>query len=153
MTQLEKWNQALPLNHLLFNISPNWKIVVKAHTHQDEIIFKARQYIVQLLKPNSTCTAMDDLRNDLHSLPPTSADLQVLIRKCVYTTYIQTNCLQTITVDPTNYGYDDKTGSLVTTHYANNVSMCIVQNAVVNVLIQVLCMQKYWCSLLRLLQM
>ena len=60
--------------------------------NQNEIIHKADQYLVQVLKPNSTCTTMDDLRyemyhqskvSDLHSLPPTSADLHLDIPRCL----------------------------------------------------------------------
>ena len=86
--------------------------------NQDEIIHKAEQYLVEVLKPNSTCTSMDDLRykmyhqskvSDLHSLPPTSADLHLHILRCLYMTYTQMHCLQNVTVDPTNYGYELKT--------------------------------------------
>ena len=54
--------------------------------NQEETIHKSEQYIVQILKPNSTCTTMDDLRyemyhqskvSDLHSLP-------VLIYICTF---------------------------------------------------------------------
>ena len=46
--------------------------------------------------------------SDLHSLPHTSADLYLHFLRCVYTIYIQTQWLQNVTVDPTNYGYEDK---------------------------------------------
>ena len=104
--------------------------------NQEEIIHKSEQYLVQVLKPNSTCTTMDDLRyemyhqskvSDLHSLPPTSADLHLHILRCLYTTYTQMHCLQNITVDPTNYGYELKNGSLVPIYHQNNVSESLVQ--------------------------
>ena len=104
--------------------------------NQDEIIHKAEQYLVQVLNPNSTCTTMDDLRyemyhqskvGDLHSLPPTSADLHLHILRCLYTTYTQMHCLQNVTVDPTNYGYELKNGSLVPIYHQNNVSESLVQ--------------------------
>ena len=62
--------------------------------NQDEIIRKAVQYLVQVLKHNSTCTTMDILRyemyhqrkvSDLHSLLPTSADFHLHILRCLYT--------------------------------------------------------------------
>lgn len=104
--------------------------------NQDEIIRKAEQNLEQVLKPKSRCAAMDDLRyeiyhqtkvNDLHSLLPTSADLHLLILSCPYTTYIQTHCLQKVTVDPTNYGYEDRNGSLVPANCPNNVSESLIQ--------------------------
>ena len=79
---------------------------------------------------------MDDLRyemyhqsyfSDLHSLLPTSADLHLHIKRCMYTTYTQMHCLQNITVDPTNYGYELKDGSLVPIYHQNNVSESLVQ--------------------------
>ena len=84
--------------------------------NQDEIIHKAEQYLVQVLKPNSTCTAMDDLWyemyhqskvSDLHLLPPTSADLHLHILRCLYTTY--------------------KSGSLVPIYHKNNVVESLIQ--------------------------
>ena len=47
--------------------------------NQYEIIRKAEEYLVQVLKPSTTC---------------------------LYTTYVQTHCLQNVTVDPTNYGFE-----------------------------------------------
>ena len=104
--------------------------------NQYEIIHKAEQYLVQVRNPNSTCTTVDDLRyemyhqskvSDLHSLPPTSADLHLHILRCLYTTYTQMHCLQNVTVDPTNYGYELKNGSLVPIYHQNNVSESLVQ--------------------------
>ena len=104
--------------------------------NQEEIIHKSEQYLVQVLKPKSTCTTMDDLRyemyhhskvSDLHSLPPTSADLHLHILRCLYTTYTQMHCLQNVTVDPTNYDYEFKNGSLVSIYHQNNVSESLVQ--------------------------
>ena len=45
----------------------------------------------------------------------------------MYTTYVQTHCLQNITVDPTKYDYEDNNGSLVPTYHINNVSESFVQ--------------------------
>ena len=82
--------------------------------------------------------------SDLLSLPLTSADLYLhFFLRYMYTTYIMTHCLQNVTVDPTKYDYEDNNGSLVPTYHINNVSESFVQNAVVNVLIQTLCTQKY----------
>ena len=76
---------------------------------------------------------MDDLRyeiyhqskvSDLISLPLTSADLHLLILRCVYTTCIKTHCLQNVTVDLTNYGYEDKYGSLVSTYKSSQRVLC-----------------------------
>ena len=57
--------------------------------NQDEIIRKAVQYLVQVLNPNSTwiflgmkCTTKV---SDLHSLPPTSADIHLHMSRCLYT--------------------------------------------------------------------
>ena len=103
--------------------------------NQDEIIHKAEPYLVQVLNPNSTCTTMDDLRyemyhqskvSDLHSLPPTSADLHLHILRCLYTTYTQMHCLQNVTVDSTNYDYELKNASIVPTYHQNNVSESLV---------------------------
>ena len=104
--------------------------------NQEEIIHKSEKYLVQVLKPNSTCTTMDDLRyemyhqskvRDLHSLPHTSADLHLHILRCLYISYTQMHCLQNVTVDPTNYGYELKNGSLVSIYHQNNVSESLVQ--------------------------
>ena len=79
---------------------------------------------------------MDDLRykiyhpskfSNLLSLPLTSADLYLHFLRYMYTTYIQTHCLQNVTVDPTKYDYEDNNGSLVPTHHINNVSESLVQ--------------------------
>ena len=40
------------------------------------------------------------------SVLPTSAHLHLHILRCMYTTYTQLHCLQNVTVDPTNYGYE-----------------------------------------------
>ena len=45
----------------------------------------------------------------------------------MYTTYIQTHCLQNVTVDPTKYDYEDNTGSLVPIYHIINVSESLVQ--------------------------
>ena len=45
----------------------------------------------------------------------------------MYTTYIQTHCLQNVTVDPTKHDYEDKNGSLVPTYHINNVFESLVQ--------------------------
>ena len=104
--------------------------------NQDEIIGKAEEYLVQVLKPNSTCTTMDNLRydiyhqskvSDLHSLPPTSSDLHLHILRCLYTTYMQIHCRQNVTVDAANYGYEERNGSLVPSYHPNNVPESLVQ--------------------------
>ena len=43
------------------------------------------------------------------------------------TTNIGTHCLQNVTIDPTNYGYEHKNGSLVPRYNPNNVSEGLIQ--------------------------
>ena len=87
-----------------------------------------------------SCTSMDDLRyemyhqskvSDLYSLPPTSADLYLYILRCLYMTFTQMHCRQKVTVDPTNYGYGLKNGSLVPIYHQNNLKESLVQTCTV----------------------
>ena len=125
-------------NYLFLNHLPPLNEFGKSlsSTNQDEIIPKAVQYLVQVLNPNNTCTTMDILWyemfhqskvSDLHSLPPTSADLHLHILRCLNATYRQMHCLQNVTVGPTNYGYEIKNGSLLPIYHQNNVWGSLVQ--------------------------
>ena len=80
--------------------------------NQDEIMRKAVQNLVQLLKPNGTCTTMDILRFEMYhqrkvsvwSPFPTTYQCWSTFAHFempVYTTHTQIHCLQNVTVDPT----------------------------------------------------
>ena len=63
----------------------------------------------------------------LYHLLVASADLHLHILRCLYIFYTQMHCLQNVTVDPTNYGYELKNGSLVPIYHQNNMSEMLVQ--------------------------
>ncbi|KAH3832303.1 hypothetical protein DPMN_105585 [Dreissena polymorpha] len=100
----------------------------------EDVLLKAEEYLVQVIKPNSQCTTMDSLRYDLHhtgkaadiqSLPPTSHSIKDQILKCLYTTFLQVHCMdetQTSNIDPQMYGYTtDEHGHSVPTRAYKSV--------------------------------
>ena len=49
------------------------------------------------------------------------------ILRCLYTTYMQTNYLQSLAENPAIYGYEEKVGSLVQSYHHKNVSQSLIQ--------------------------
>ena len=73
----------------------------------------------------------------------TSSDLFLHILRCLCTTYMQTNYLQSLAENPAICGYEEKVGTLVQSYHHDNVSQSLIQTCnCKKVLNQRLCMQK-----------
>jgi len=88
----------------------------------DNVISKAGEYLVQVLKHGSPCKSMDELRYyqyhqtkscTMDQLPPTSYATRGHILRAMYATHMQINCLRNDSLDPTQYGFELVDGQLI----------------------------------------
>lgn len=107
----------------------------------EEAIALAEKFLVQVLKRESDCSTMDQLRlwmyywggkQDLVDLPPTSRSVREHILRSLFCTYNQIMCLEPlINLYPTLYGYTNtgdwllpKTGFIICPDEDDLVSSC-----------------------------
>ena len=93
--------------------------------HSDNIedtFLKAEEYLVQVLKRGTSIKVMDDLRHWMYhhsksmtvdNLPPTSHLLRGHILRAFYATHIQIHCLDSQSIDPVLYGFEESDGLLL----------------------------------------
>jgi hypothetical protein len=88
----------------------------------EQILQKAEEYLVQVLKRGSPCKTTDELRYQMYhqskavtmdQLPPTSASTTGHIRRSFYAAYTQMNCLTGASLDPKLYGFTETDGLLM----------------------------------------
>src|SRR5437867_763472 len=85
---------------------------------QEETIIQAEKYLINVIKKDSPCKNMDELRywmychsknKCLEDLPPTSRVTRQHILRALFGTYIQAHCLEENChqLDPLLFGYTD----------------------------------------------
>ena len=82
----------------------------------------AEEYLVQVLsRGNHSIETLDDLRYQMYhqrktvtilDLPPTSHAAKGHILRAFYSAYIQMNCLENVSLDPLQYGFQMQEGTL-----------------------------------------
>lgn len=108
--------KANPLSFLQgFGLNPNDPSI-------EVFMTNAEAYLVQVLKPGSSCKTMDELRYQMYhqskavtidQLPPTSAATLQHVRRGFYAAHIQMNCLNGTSLCPLQYGFIEVDGLLM----------------------------------------
>ena len=95
----------------------------------EEMIEEGEKYLVLVIKQNSSCKSMNELRYDIYhhkksifflDLPPTSLETRVHCLRAIYNTYLYKHAMRVKSMpflNPKDYGYEELDGLLVPSRY------------------------------------